>query len=104
MTIIVTKHAYDRLKERTGFTPQHSAEIAEKAYYCGKDIEDFKEKQMRKYLKNVLEGSTGDVLKVMGNDIYLFGNGCLITIFPIPQKLITLAHKKAKRREYGSQD
>ena len=104
MTVVLPHHVLDRMTARTNFSPTRAQEIAEEAYYCGRDIEDFKEKQMRRYLKNVLEGSTGDVLKVMGNDIYLFGNGCLITIFPIPQKLITLVHKKAKRREYGSQD
>ncbi len=80
MTIQITRHAYERLKERTGFSPQRSEEIAEKAYYCGKTPEDFP-KIVQNYLKNVLDGSSGDCLRVLGNDIYLFGNGYLSPYF-----------------------
>lgn len=87
MTIEITKHASERLKSRTNFTPQQAKEVAEKAYYCGKDIDDFP-KKIRQYLSNVLEASSGNCLKVLGNEIYLFGNGVLITVFPIPAKIL----------------
>lgn len=95
MTIQITKHAYGRLKERTGFSPQRSEEIAEKAYYCGKAPEDFP-KIVQNYLKNVLDGSSGDCLRVLGNDIYLFGNGYLITVFSIPNKIINKLNNRRK--------
>ena len=40
--IKVTNHAYTRMKERTGYSPSDAQKVAEKAYYCGKDIKDFK--------------------------------------------------------------
>ncbi len=95
MTIQITRHAYERLKERTGFSPQRSAEIAEKAYYCGKAAEDFP-KIVQNYLTNVLEGSSGDYLRVLGNDIYIFGNGYLITVFSIPNKIINKLNNRRK--------
>ena len=42
MTIVLTHHALDRIKARTNFSPTRAQEIAEEAYYCGKDIKDFK--------------------------------------------------------------
>lgn len=103
--IKVTNHAYTRMKERTGYSPSDAQKIAEKAYYCGKDIKDFKgEKEKQKYLKNVLNASheqgRGDSIRVMGNDVYIFGGVTLITVFPFPPKLVTFKskHKYSKRR------
>lgn len=93
MTVILTRHALDRMKERTNFSPTRAQEIAEEAYYCGKDISDF-DSSVSRYLNNVLEASSGDCLKILGNDIYLFGNGCLITTFPIPNKLLQKTRSK----------
>ena len=95
MEIIITKHAYEKLKERTNYSPTRAKEVVEEAYYCGKDIKDFP-KKTRAYLENVLKASTGDCLKVLGNDIYLFGNGCLITTFPFPSKVISNKNKEGK--------
>lgn len=101
--IKVTRHAYERIKERTGYALSKAQAIAEKAFYCGKGVEDFP-KQMRKYLSNVLQRSKdegkGDVLRVMGNDIYIFGNCCLITTFPFPPKIVTLKSKKQANRRF----
>ena len=107
MTIVLTHHALDRIKARTNFSPTRAQEIAEEAYYCGKDIKDFKnEKEKQRYLRNVLNASheqgCGDIIRVMGNDIYIFGGTTLITVFPFPSKLTTLKnkHKHSKRRFY----
>lgn len=108
--IIVTNHAYMRMKERTGYSPSDAQKIAEKAYYCGKDISDFKkEKEMQKYLKNILHASheqgRGDSIRVLGNDVYIFGGVTLITIFPFPPKIVALKgkHKCSKRRFYDDE-
>lgn len=93
MTITLTNHGYERMKKRTHFAPSQFLSIAEEAYYCGKDIDDFP-KETRRYLKNVLEGSTGDYLKVLGNIIYIFGNGCLITVFSFPNKILSKNGRK----------
>lgn len=97
MTIVLTNHARERMKKRTNYSPTRAKQIAEEAYYCGKSVSDFKGK-MKRYLENVLQASSGDELRVLGNDIYLFGNGCLITIFPFPNKVIS---NNAEGGEHG---
>lgn len=97
MTIVLTNHARERMKKRTNYSPTRAEQIAEEAYYCGKGVSDFKGKTKR-YLENVLQASSGDELRVLGNDIYLFGNGCLITTFPFPNKVIS---NNAKGGDYG---
>lgn len=98
MTVVLTYHALDRMKARTNFSPTRAQEIAEETYYCGKDPSDFP-KQTRKYLENVLQASSGDTLKVLGNDIYLFGNGHLITIFPFPKKVVGNNNKERRKHD-----
>lgn len=83
----LTQHGYDRLKERRGAKGTSASDIVKKAFEKGKHIEQFN-KEMQKYLTNVLKASKGDTLRVFGNDVYLFGNELLITTFAIPQKLI----------------
>ena len=107
MTIVLTHHALDRIKARTNFSPTRAQEIAEEAYYCGKDIKDFEdEKEKQRYLINVLNASheqgCGDIIRVMGNDIYIFGGATLITVFPFPPKIIALKNKQkySKRKFY----
>ena len=107
MTVLLTRHANERMKERTNFSPTRAQEIAEEAYYCGKTIKDFKnEKEKQKYLRNVLNASheqgRGNTIRVMGNDIYIFGGATLITVFPFPPKIIALKNKQkySKRRLY----
>ena len=94
MTVLLTRHALDRMKTRTDFSPTRAREIAEEVYYCGKTIKDFKnEKEKQKYLRNVLNASheqgRGNTIRVMGNDIYIFCDTTLITVFPFPPKLTT---------------
>lgn len=108
MTILITRHVQERMKKRTNYSPTRAEEIAEKAYYCGKDIDNF-EGRVKTYLKNVLQASRdegrGDTLKVLGNDIYIFGSGCLITIFPLPPKIIkNKNHKKPHFQGEGYED
>lgn len=99
MTISITNHARERMKKRTNYSPTRAEEVVEEAYYCGKDIEEFDGK-VKIYLKNVLQRSKdegrGDILKVLGNDIYLFGNNCLITIFPLSDKIRKNRRKTSK--------
>ncbi len=111
MTVGITHHGTQRMKERTKVSPTKAIDRAEKALWCGKDPKDFP-KNTRKYLENVLQRSKeegrADTLKVLGNDCYLFGNGLLITIIPIPEKVRKadqkLKNKKFQRREVDEND
>lgn len=97
--ILLSEHSYERCKERVNIHGSKALVRAEKAYCLGKDVEDF-DKVLSKYLKNVLEASDGNELKVLGNDIYIFGNKKLITVFPIPQKIIQRNNNSKRRKTY----
>lgn len=101
--ILLSEHSYERCKERVNIHGSKALVRAEKAYYLGKDVEDF-DKVLSKYLKNVLEASDGNELKVLGNDIYIFGNKKLITVFPIPQKIIQRNNNSKRRKVYYEED
>ena len=109
MTVIITHHGNQRVKERTKFSPSKAIEQAEKALWCGKDPSDFP-KNTRKYLENVLQRSTEEgrvgTIKVLGNDSYLFCKGVLITIIPIPEKVrkADQKNKNSKRRIYEDEE
>lgn len=88
MDIFITEHARKRLKERTKFSLNRLNAIVKKIYYTGKTIEDFSDnKEKQQYLKNVFINSKGDNLRVFGNDIYIYGNFSLITVFSFPKTL-----------------
>lgn len=101
--ILLSEHSYERCKERVNIHGSKALIRAEKAYYLGKDIEAF-DKVLSKYLANVLEASDGDELKVLGNDIYIFGSKKLITVFPIPQKIIQRNNNSKRRKVYYEED
>ena len=111
MTVTITHHGTQRMKERTKVSPTKAVDRAEKALWCGKDPKDFP-KNTRKYLENVLQRSAeegrADTLKVLGNDCYLFCKGVLITIIPIPEKVRKADQKnkarKSQRREIDEND
>lgn len=99
MTIELSKHGYERSKKRTTAKGKNAIERAEKAYWVGKDIQEYP-KKIQRYLQHVLEGSSGDELKVLGNDIYIFGNKTLITTFPLNPKLINSKKRRCKIDDY----
>lgn len=101
--VLLSEHSYERCKERVNIHGSKALARAEKAYYIGKDIETF-DKVLSKYLTNVLAASDGDELKVLGNDIYIFGNKKLITVFPIPQKIIQRNNNSKRRKVYYEED
>lgn len=95
--IEMTNHGYGRVKERGKLKGKKALNSARKAYSQGKEIEDFP-KEAQRYLNNVLQRSDGDTLKVWGNQIYLFGNDKLITVFPFPPELQRKMHRQRKHR------
>ena len=102
--VLLSEHGHERCKERINIHGGKALIRAEKAYYVGKSIEEVCDKVLARYLKNVLEASGGDDLKVLGNDIYIFGNRRLITVFPIPQKIIQRNNNSKRRKVYYEAD
>lgn len=104
MTIGLTCHGYDRMKERGNVKGKEALNKVNRAFIKGKNIEDFT-KETQKYLRNALEYSgKASILKVWGNEVYLYGEGFggqpkLITSFPIPTKVWN--KEIARRNKYG---
>ena len=91
----LTLHGYKRLKERRGTKGMNASNEIKRVLEKGKDIGECP-RYVQRYLRNVLEASQGDMIKVWGNNVYLFGNGLLITTFAIPPQVIRSATKRPK--------
>lgn len=91
----LTLHGYKRLKERRGAKGMNASNEIKRVLEKGKNIEDCP-KYIQRYLRNVFEASQGDMIKVWGNNVYLFGNGLLITTFAIPPQVMRSAVKRPK--------
>lgn len=100
MEIAITTHGNVRLKERVGLKGNSQKELALRAYVKGKCPIDFG-KELRSYLENVLRYSSGDTIRVWSNQIWIYGNGHLITSWVVPQKLWL---KEKMRKEYGKRN
>lgn len=101
MEVQITNHAHQRFKERGYAKSQQKIQNAfDKAWNCGKTIEDFNDNNQKKYLKNVRDAHSSKgvrFIRVMGNRIYLFGDDCVgITVIGIDSKYFG---KRAKWRE-----
>lgn len=101
MEVQITNHAHQRFKERGYSKSQQKIQSAfDKAWSYGKTIEDFKDNNQKKYLKNVRDAHSSEgvrFIRVMGNRIYLFGDDCVgITVIGIDSKYFG---KRAKWRE-----
>ena len=101
MEVQITNHAHQRFKERGYSKSQQKIQNAfDKAWSCGRTIEDFKDHNQKKYLKHVRDAHSSEgarVIRVMGNRIYLFGDNCIgITVIGIDSKYFG---KRVKWRE-----
>lgn len=104
MEVQITNHAHQRFKERGYSKSQQKIQNAfDKAWSCGKTIEDFKDHSQKKYLKNVRDAHSSEgarFIRVMGNRIYLFGDDCVgITVIGIDSKYFCKREKWRESKE-----
>ncbi len=102
-TIVVTKHAQDRIKERLGLNKNAAARIAQKAYRNGVRHADTNGRLYR-YICNATNTYKGTNIRIYGETVFVFKKNWeddqevrLITVFQIPKNLRTNAletHKK----------
>lgn len=81
--IIVSLHAKERVKSRLGIKGSQIEKEAFHAYNKGKDVDNFCPKN-QKYLRNILAYSSGNILKIWRNSIFIFGDNTLITAYTLP--------------------
>ena len=104
MTVQLTQHGAQRLKERSNKKGTTAAlQYAQKALERGKNIADFS-KETQTYLINVLKNSKGDLIKVYANQIFLFGGNNLITTYPMQSKVLQKEHRRKLVKFYPNDD
>ena len=85
--IKITKHAYDRAKERLGWKKSALENTAPKAFTVGTKHTDAKSK-LRKYFDGIWRKyKNADNCRVHGEVFYLFRQNILITVYPVPNYL-----------------
>lgn len=84
--IEITKHAFNRAKERYGLNKKSFKRLAEKAYDLGKRQNDLKGK-LKKYV-SYLAKEYKSVPILYGSFLYFFKNDRLITTYQLPSEFI----------------
>ena len=100
--IVVTKHAYDRFKERLGLNKKAANRMAKKVYVNGiKHGETTGE--LYKYISTITRKNMikGDDIRIYGDTVYCFvrqGDEIrLCTIYQMPKQLFNKLQSKQKR-------
>lgn len=88
MEITVTKHGEKRMRKRVGISKHSVCRMAEIVYEKGIRFCDTKGR-VHRYLEEVCNrGEAGNELVLHGNNIYIYRNSCLITVWPLPGKVL----------------
>lgn len=82
----VTKHATRRTKERVGLPKRLSKKNAEKALQEGIRHEETRGSLHRYIGALYWRNQTANNVRIYCNNVYIFHDDILITIFPLPQK------------------
>lgn len=91
--VYVTDHAAKRTKQRAGLPKSVTTKNAERALQNGIRHEETKG-ALRRYLDGVyLKRETANNIRIYCNNVYLFHNEMLITLYPLPPEFRKIATK-----------
>lgn len=83
----LTRHAYERGKQRLGLPKRALDRLAPKALQHGTSARDYVGR-MRRYLDSVYHyNERANNVRVYGEHVFVFDNDTLITVFPVPNDL-----------------
>lgn len=82
--VIITKHAYERAKERLRWKHKVLDKMAEKAYLDGIKHKDTKGSLMKYLTKLWFKYKHCNNVRIYGENIYFFSDNVLITIYQLP--------------------
>lgn len=86
MTISITEHAYDRMKERLGWNRKAGERMAQKAFVQGITHGETRG-SLHRYLDGIfLSYNNANNMKIYGEAIFIFRNDKLITVYALPTK------------------
>ena len=98
---MVTKHAYKRAKERLSWSRHTLDRMAERAFYEGfthKDVQS----ALKKYCDRLyLEGKNANNLRIYGENIFLFHDEVLITVFRLSNGLLKYVRRLEEHKKNG---
>ena len=84
--MVVTDHAYKRLKECCGWSKSTADRMIEKVMQDGTDISEVKG-----WVRRWIEGKTfncgSQCSKIYGEMLYVIDGECLVTVFHVPTKV-----------------
>lgn len=88
MELHITKHAYDRAKERMSWKKRTLDRMAEKALTNGVKHKDTKGR-LNKHISEIWRKyKNANNVRIYGQDFFLFRNNTLITVYRVPNDLI----------------
>lgn len=111
--VYVTKHGYDRMKERMGFNKTAARRMSQKAYEDGVGFHNVSGK-LQKYIESKDDlHPENNIIRIYGNAVYCYAVGkigedddtsylTLITVYQLPKKYnerAILFQRKARNQE-----
>ena len=85
--IEISRHAYERLHERCGFSRKAATRMAEKAFYTGMKHSDTSGQINRWITSLYFNNKNANNIRLYGNFAYIFCNKILVTVLEIPNNL-----------------
>ena len=85
--VLITKHAYDRVKERLGWKSKVLDKMAEKIFLDGIKHKDTKGKLRRYLTKLWFSYKYCNNVRIYGENIFFFCDNRLITVYQLPNNL-----------------
>ena len=84
--LVITKHAYTRMKERNGWNKKAATHMVSRIYSDG-----VRPEQVKGYLKKWVNTkyeyrNDGDEYVLFGNKLYIFNGMTMLTVLPIPTR------------------
>ena len=84
--LVITKHAYTRMKERNGWNKKAATRMVSRIYSDG-----VRPEQVKGYLKKWVNTkyeyrNDGDEYVLFGNKLYIFNGMTMLTVLPIPTR------------------
>ena len=84
--LIISKHAYARMKERNGWSKKTATRMIQKVYQNG-----LRPDQIKGYLKGWVNNKAGyskegEEFVLFGEKLYIFSGNTMLTVLPVPTR------------------
>lgn len=96
--MIITNHAYERAKERLGWTQKVLEKMSSKALSEGIRHSDTKGRLNKYITATYFSYKTANNIRIYGENVYLFDKDVLITVYQLPNNLRSHGNITQKNR------